>query len=225
MFRVGLGQALDEMGPNHLTEFADALEIEGYPKKDEGRFPMWESIGKFRNAMTGFLQGKDHAFIGGVAVRSYAARTVPTGDYDVLIDPKHLKEFTSFLEGEGAKLVGTAEDTYSFRVVPLQFDFDLRVARSTLDREALAQAKTARYGDKKLRIVTPEYLAAMKVKAYSERKHSAKGKLDASDVLGLLDVGATASEKIREVLEKHRPDLTSDLHEITASKGGKGEEP
>lgn len=217
LFRVGLGQALDEMGPNPLTEFADGLEIEGHPKPPGGHFPMWESIGRFRDALTEFLQGKDHAFIGGVAARSYAARGVPTKDFDVLVDVRHLKEFTSFLEADGARLAGTVEDTYAFRIPSLGFDFDVRVARSGLDQEALSKAKGASYAGRKLRIVAPEHLAAMKVKAYSERKDSDKGRLDASDIRGLLAVGATTEEAIRAVLEKHRPDLLPELDEVLSS--------
>jgi hypothetical protein len=212
--RVGLGQALDEMGPNALTEFADGLEIEGHPKPPGGHFPMWESIGEFRDALTGFLQGKDHAFIGGVAARSYAARGVPTRDFVVLIDARHLKEFTSFLEREGAKFAGTVEDTYAFRIPSLGFDIDVRVARSPLDREALSKAKGASYAGRKLRIVSPHHLAAMKVKAYSERKDSDKGRLDASDIRGLLAVGATTEEGIRSLLKTHRPDLLPELDEV-----------
>ncbi len=167
---------------------------------------MWDSIGQFRDDVTSFLQAKDHAFVGGVAVRSYAARSVPTKDYDVMIDPHHLQEFTRFLEGKGAKLMGTVEATYSFRIVPLEFDFDLRIAQSSLDREALSNGKTATYAGKKLGIVAPEVLAAMKVKAYSERKNTDEGKQDASDVRGLVKVGATTRERIRVLHEKHRPD-------------------
>ena len=166
---AGLEEVLSEMGPNHATEFADALDIEGYRKPEEGYFPLWQPIGKFREALVGFLEDKAHAFIGGIAARSYGAREAPTQDYDVMIDSGHLKEMTAFLEKQGAVLKGTVEDTYMFRVEPLKFDFDVRVARSTMDREALARAKGATFGGRKLRIVTPEYLAAMKVKACDER--------------------------------------------------------
>jgi len=215
---LGLDEALSEMGPNHATEFADALEIEGFPKPKGGHFPLWESIGRFREALTDFLAGKDHAFIGGVAVRSYGAREAPTKDYDVMVDSRHLKEITSFLEGQGAALKGTVEDTYQFRVEHLKFDFDVRVATSPLDREALAAAKGATFSGRKLRIVQSDHLAAMKVKAYSERKGSVKGQLDASDVRGLIGVGATTEDAVRGALKKHRPDLLAELDEILASE-------
>src|SRR5437867_1339931 len=93
-----LNMALTEMGPNHLTDFADALRIEGFRKpRKKGIYLVWESIGAFRTALVDFLQGKAHAFIGGVAARSYKAREVPTVDYDVMIARKHLKEITAFL--------------------------------------------------------------------------------------------------------------------------------
>jgi len=202
------------MGPNHATEFADALEIEGYPKPKGGYYPVWESIGKFREALVDFLAGKEHAFIGGLAVRSYGAREGPTKDYDVMVDAAHLKELTEFLDREGAALKGTVADTYQFRVDALKFDFDLRVARSALDREALNMAKGATFGGRRLRIVTPEHLAAMKVKAYSERKESEKGRTDAADVRGLIEAARTTEEAVRKILEKHRPDLVPELEEI-----------
>lgn len=210
----GLDGALDEMGPNHLTGFADLLEIEGHPKPHGGHFPMWESIGKFRDAFTESLVAKDHAFIGGVAVRSYGARETPTKDYDVMVDPKHLREITAFLEAQGAELKDSVEDTYHFRVETLKLDFDLRVARSPMDREALSKAKGATYAGRKLRIVTPDYLAAMKVKAFSERKGSEKGRLDAADVRGLVEVGATTEDAVRDILKRHRPDLLPELDGI-----------
>jgi len=211
---VGLEEALSEMGPNHATDFADGLEIEGYRRPEKGFFPLWESIGKFREALVDFLKDTTHAFIGGIAVRSYGAREAPTMDYDVMVDSGQLKALTTFLEKQGAVLKSTAEDIYMFRVEPLKFDFDLRVAKSPMDREALASTKGAGFEGRKLRIVTPDYLAAMKVKAYSERKESEKGRLDASDVRGLIEIGATDRKAVESILKKHRPDLLPELEEI-----------
>lgn len=214
---VGLEEALSEMGPNHATEFADALVIEGHPKPEKGHFPLWESIGKFREALVDFLEGTTHAIIGGVAVRSYGAREGPTKDYDVMVDSGHLKAMTAFLVAQGAVLNSSVEDTYMFRVEALGFDFDVRVATSPMDREALAASAGGTFEGRKLRIVTPDYLAAMKVKAFSERKDSEKGMLDAADVRGLVRVGKTDRKAIESILRKHRPDLLPELAEILGS--------
>lgn len=56
--------------------------------------------------------------------------------------------------------------------------------------------------------------AAMKVKAYSERKGQPEGDQDKKDVQGLVCVGSTSPEAIREILKRHRPDLASNLDKI-----------
>lgn len=212
---VGLDGALSEMGPNHLTEFADALVIEGVRKPGKEFYEMWDARGVFRGALADFLSGVNHAFIGGVASRSYGARLGPTQDYDVMIDREHLKGMTAFLEKRGATLKSTVEDTYQFRVASLKFDVDVRVARSSLDREALAKAKGASYEGRKLRIVRAEHLAAMKAKSYSERREIIpQGPLDAEDIRGLIAVGKTTASAVRAVLRRHRPDLLPVLEEI-----------
>ncbi len=203
----GLAQALAEMGPNELTELADELQIDGFERPSGGFFPMWQTIGAFRDDLVQFLSGKRQAFIGGVAVRSYGAREGPTFDYDILIASEHLQEVHSFLEKSGATLKGTIEDTYLYRVTSLAFDVDVRVARSDLDRAALAGAKTATYRGVRLGIVAPVHLACMKVKAFSERAETDKGRMDRLDVLGLLRTGATTAEAVRGGLLAHRPDL------------------
>lgn len=207
----GLAQALAEMGPNELTELADGLQIEGFDRPSGGFFPMWQSIGAFRDDLVHFLSGKRHTFIGGVAARSYGAREGPTFDYDIMIAPELLQEVNAFLEKNGAVLKGTVEDTYLYRVTSLSFDVDVRVARSGLDWAALDAAKTATYGATRLGIVTPVHLAAMKVKAFSERASTEKGRMDRLEVLGLLRTGATMEAGIREVLDAHRPDLLATL--------------
>lgn len=210
----GLETALWEAGPNPITDFADELQFEGKRKMPTGNFEQWQAIGKFRDALTAYLEGKNTAFIGGVAVRSYGGRTTPTIDFDVLIEPKLLNGITHLVEKEGGRLMGTVENTYSFHIKRAGFDLDIRVAKGPLDEAALAGAKSARFQGRKLKIVLPEYLTAMKVKAYSERKRDAQGKVDRSDVRGMLSVGATTEAEVRKILQKLRPDLLSEFAEI-----------
>jgi len=57
----------------------------------------------------------------------------------------------------------------------------------------------------------------MKVKDCSERKHDPQGKVDRSDVRGLLRVGAATEHEVRQMLKKVRPDLLSELDEILST--------
>lgn len=210
---VGLDQALMEAGPNPVTEFADALQFEGKPSMPPKERAEWEALGRFRDDLTTFMEGKSAAFIGGVAVRSYGGRTTATLDFDVLIDASLLKEFTAFIERQGGELGSTVESTYSFFIRPCALDVDLRVATSPLDVEALSTAQTTRYQDRRLLLVSATPLAAMKLKAYSERKAFDAGQQDRRDVLGLLRE-ATSEAALRDLLTRHRPDLLSELDEI-----------
>jgi hypothetical protein len=211
---VGLEQALWEAGPNPVTDFADALEFEGRHQMPPDEKKQWDALGRFRDALTEFLVGKDAAFIGGVAVRSYGGRRTATVDFDFLVAPALLKEVTSFLGGQGGLLKSTVESTYSFHVEPCRLDVDVRLAESALDKEALKTAGDSRFKGRKLRIVRPEFLPTMKVKAYSERKGQPEGDQDRKDVQGLVGVGSTSPEAIREILKRHRPDLAAELDEI-----------
>jgi len=220
---VGLEEALWESGPNPLTEFADALQFEGKPMMPPDVQARWEDLGRFREALTAFLSGKNSvAFIGGVAVRSYGGilrmPLRPTGDFDLLVDDALLKELTKFLETQGAVLDSTDEDTYFFYIKALSFHLDVTTARTPFMEECLATAKGAKFQERKLRIVTPTALVAMKVKAFSERRNPAKKEIDRKDVCGLLEAGATTEEAVREFLAKHRPDLLPTLAEILAGK-------
>lgn len=217
---MGLAEALSEMGPNHATEFADALAIEGVEKPIDGVHRVTESLGRFRDALVDFLQVKAHAFAGGVAVRSYGARVTPTNDYDFLIDPAQLSDVMAFMEGQRAVLQGVSEDTFLFtlKFETLIFHVDVLAARSPLHREVLEKAKAAFYAGRKLRIATPDCLAAMKVKAYHERLDEDKRRTDRADVVGLLTTRQASESGIRDILKRHRPDLLPVLDEILASK-------
>lgn len=215
---VGLEQALWESGPNPMTDFADGLEFEGKPMMSPEAQARWEGLGRFRDALAAFLSGKDAAFIGGVAVRSYAGKfrmpLRPTGDFDLLVSEGFLKELTAYLEKQGAVLDSTDEDCYFFYVQPLKFHLDVMTARSPLMKEALATATGANFQGHALKLVTPQVLVAMKVKAHSERRNAAKKAIDRSDVLGLIQSGAASEEEVRKVLARVSPDLLSEFDAI-----------
>jgi len=213
----GLEVALWEAGPNPVTDFADALQFEGKPKMASDKQEKWEGLGGFRDSLTKFMEGKNIAFIGGVAVRSYGGRTAATLDFDVLVEPKLLQGTTKFLEGQGGILMGSSEHTYHFNLKRLDLNLDVRVAKSPLDEAALAGAKLATFQERKLKIVLAKALTAMKVKAYSERKHEPQGLTDRDDVRGLLKVGAATEPEVRQVLKKYRPDLLAELDEILSA--------
>jgi len=211
---VGLEEALWESGPNPLTEFADALEFEGKNQMPPEESARWEAMGHFREALTKFLANKNVAFIGGVAVRSYGGRLGPTQDYDILLDPTLLQETVAFLGTQGGQLEASVEDPFIFHIPTPDMKLDLRVARSPLDLEALFTAQPARFQGRPLKLVRPAPLAAMKLKAYSERKQLPKGRLDREDIRGLIACGATTEEEIRATLLRHRPDLLPELEEV-----------
>jgi hypothetical protein len=209
----GFAQALDEMGPNHLTEFADELEVEGYPKPQKGHFPMWEEFGAFRERLADFMVGKDLAFAGGVAVRTYGARRGPTEDYDILAGRAHYKDLWKFLEGEGFQYVGSVESTDLMKQRDLGFELDILIADNPLYQEAMAGARSARWRGRTLKLVDPDHLAAMKVKAYAERRDDEKKAQDRRDVVSLLSKEADA-ERVREVLARLLPKLLPAFDEI-----------
>ena len=213
---VGLDQALWEAGPNPVTDFADALEFEGKPELPAKARAEWEALRRFRDDLTKFLIRRNAAFIGGVAVRSFGGRVTATIEYEVLVQERLLKPITSFLESQGATLKSTVEDTYTFRVTPCAIDFDVRVARNPLDREALAKAKRASFQRRPLKVVRPAWLAAMKIKAYAGRKGTKKGNQDREDFLGLIDSGSTTLDEVKVVLGRHWPDFLDLLHTILA---------
>lgn len=217
--------ALDEMGPNHLTEFADSLaatlDDQAACRLDRGFSMITESLGRFREALVDFLQARRHAFAGGVAVRTYRARVGPTEDYDFLIDPVHMPEFMDFMEKQGAILQGTSDDTFFFSLKydTHAFHVDVMEARSPLCKEALDAATPVSYQGRRLRLVTADHLAAMKVKAYQERRDAVKRRTDRADVLGLLATGKGTADKVRDILNRRRPDLLPVLEEILGGAG------
>ena len=200
-----------------MTDFADALQFEGKPEMPADKQKRWEALGRFRDDLTKFIERKNAAFIGGVAVRSYGGRTAATVDFDVLVVPKLFQGMKRFLEGNGATLSGTVENAFSFNLKGLDLDVEVRIAKGPLDEAALGGAKPAKFQGRKLKIVLAKALTAMKVKAYSERKNHPQGKVDRDDVRGLLRVGATTELEVRQMLKKYRPDLLSELEEILST--------
>ncbi len=218
----GLESTLASMGPNELTDFALALEIEGVEKPDDSSRAL-EARGGLRRALTSFLPEKNHAFIGGIAALSYGARVGMTEDYDLLIGRDLLKDLTRLLEAQGAELMRTEPDIYFFHIKAAKLWIDVIVATSSLEIEALASVKTARYEGRRLRIVSPPHRAAMRVKAYAERPRRPapfggppKIELDRQDILGLLRRKMIDPAAVRDVLRKHQPDLVPVFEGILA---------
>ena len=77
---------------------------------------------------------------------------------------------------------------------------------------------TRRFKKWMLHVVQPDFLAAMKVKAYSERADTQKGEQDRRDVQRLV-AGPTTEATVRSILERHRPDLLEILDEILRTPG------
>ena len=120
-----------------------------------------------------------------------------------------------FLADEGAEVAGSIEETYLYTFPWVKPDLDVRLARSPLHREALASVAEKPAGrGKKLNVVEPDHLVAMKVKAYSERKKLPKGEQDRKDIVQLIRQKLANEGTVRAILAKHRPDLAPELDEI-----------
>ncbi len=185
-----------EMSHNAVIELADRVAERPTREGDAG---------PFLERFAAFLQGETFALIGGVAVRAYL-RDRPTMDLDVMIDEAHWDAMRRFLHQENADSTATVEDTYCYNIPGTELLLDVRLARSPLDRDALAHFVVGRYKRWQLRVVQPNHLVAMKVKAYAERKGTRKGRRDRDDILDLLGDRASA-EVVRDLLLAHRPDL------------------
>ncbi len=202
-----LERTLLEMSRNPLIELADNLARDAdIRSKEEG------DAGPFLEALAEFLQGRQFAIIGGVAVRSYV-RDRPTLDFDLMISDAEWPDLVRFLSEHGAESAGSVEDTFLYTFGDFKLDLDIRIARSDLDREALGAVVTRRFKKWILRVVKPDHLAAMKLKAHSERKGTRKGDRDRNDVLDLL-AGHASEAALRELLGRHRPDLIAVLEEV-----------
>src|SRR5262245_48332870 len=88
---------------------------------------------------------------------------------------------------------------------------DVRLAKSPLDQEALLNYVERPFKRWKLRVVKPDSLVAMKLKAYSERRGSPQGDQDRRDVLHLVSGKHATDKRARSILKKHRPELISVL--------------
>ncbi len=185
-----------EMSQNAVIDLADRVAERPSREGDAG---------PFLERFAAFLQGKRFALIGGVAVRAYL-RDRPTMDLDVMIDEAHWDAIRRFLHEERAESNATVENTYCYNIPGTELLLDVRLARSLLDREALAHFVAGRYKRWQLRVVQPNHLVAMKVKAYADRKGTRKGRRDRDDILDLLADRASA-DAVRQILLTHRPDL------------------
>lgn len=202
-----LERTLLEMSRNPLVQLADDLAGDaGARYGEEG------DAGPFLDRLAEFLQGKDAAISGGVAVRAFV-RERPTLDLDVMIDERHWSDMVRFLADQGAQSTGCIESTFMYAFADFRLDLDVRVAKTGLDREALQATLPRRFKKWKLQVVQPDFLAAMKVKAFAERSETAKGDQDRRDVQRLV-AGPTTEPAVRAILARHRPDLLATLEEI-----------
>ncbi len=205
-------RTLLEMSRNPLIELADDLAGDSDVRlREEG------DAGPFIERLAEFLQGKDSAILGGVAVRSYV-RGRPTLDLDVMIDARHWQDMVRFLAEQGAQSTGCIENTFMYAFADFKLDLDVRIARTDLDREALQAVLTRRFKRWMLRVVQADFLAAMKVKACSERAGTEKGDQDRRDVQRLV-AGPTSEPAVRSILQRHRPDLLATLDGILQASG------
>ena len=204
--------SLIEISRNPLVELADELSGEAdVRKKDEG------DAGPFIGHLAEFLQDKEHALIGGLGVRAYV-RERPTFDFDVMISPGHWTEMRKFLSRHGAEASGSVEQTYMYSFPDFKMGLDVRLAKSPLDQEAIQNTIARPFKKWKLQVVKADYLAAMKVKAYSERKEQPQGEQDKRDVLRLLAGKHARTSAVQSILKKHRPDLLPELEEILKAR-------
>ena len=87
------------------------------------------------------------------------------------------------------------------------------MADNPLYQEALSGAAGTTWRGKTLKMVGRDHLAAMKVKAYAERKDPGKRETDRRDVLGAVAKG-TDPETLREILKRTAPQFLPALEEI-----------
>ncbi|MBI4612698.1 MAG: hypothetical protein HY720_03725 [Planctomycetes bacterium] len=205
-----LEASLIEMTRHPLLVLADELSGEAQMRREDEGDP-----GPFIERLVDFLQGRGHAIIGGLAVRAYV-RIRPTNDFDVMMSPENWDAIRSFLAAEDAECSSSVEETYLYTFRSFKLDLDVRLARSPLDRAALDHTEARAYRGRTLAVVEANYLAAMKVKAYSERKELPKGEQDSKDVRRLIRANKADEKAVRAILARHRPDLLPELGEILA---------
>lgn len=203
-----LERSIVEMTYNPLVELADQLSGEAEVRKmEEG------DAGPFLGRLIEFLGGVEHAVSGGLAMRTYL-RERPTLDFDVLVSGAAWEAVKDFAGRENLDLISTAEDIYSYRIPGTKMEFDVLVARSPLWKDALAATIERTVFKKPVRVLKPDFLAAMKVNAYSERKGLPGGEADKQDIRRLIEKGLADEDALRDILRRHRPDLLPELDEV-----------
>lgn len=211
-----LERSIEEMSYHPLLALADELSGEADVRRREEGDP-----GPFLERLIAFLQGIEHAISGGLALRTYL-RERPTLDFDVLVSESAWERVQAFVSREGLTPLSAAQDIYSFGVPGTRMGFDVLVARSPLWKASLVDTVDRRVFGKTVRVLKPNFLAAMKVKSYSERKELPAGEADKNDVRRLVEKGLAIPDAVREILRRHRPDLLAELDEILGSRPGAG---
>ena len=108
------------------------------------------------------VDGRGCALAGALAVRAYV-RLRPTFDADFLVDRADLKALVKHLEARGFTTEATPGEIGDITTLRHgRFAVDLIVPKVRLAREALKKAELHDVGDRKVRVVSREYLAAIK---------------------------------------------------------------
>lgn len=205
-----LARALTEMGRTPLLDLADEMSEESDRRRLEEGDPA-----TFIEQFADFLQKRKHAFIGGIAVRTYL-RQRPTDDLDVMVDASAWDDARRFVSSEHGESVGQVGETTTYEFPDFTMEVDIRVARSPLDIEALDGAVERPFKGRRLKVVHPNHLVAMKVRAFSERKQQPGGDQDRKDVRRLFTAALASEASVRDILERLRPDLVPELNELLA---------
>lgn len=108
------------------------------------------------------VEGRPCALAGALAVRAYV-RLRPTFDADFLVERTHLKPLVKLLEARGFTVEATPGEIGDITTLRSgRFAVDFIVPKIRLAREALKHADLHDVGDRKVRVVSREYLAAVK---------------------------------------------------------------
>lgn len=144
----------------------------------------------------------DHALIGGVALSAYGIiRT--TIDLDILTHYEYKQTIVKFLESLGYETLSSST-AFSSHEHPLpgmgRIDF-LYVSDRTAERILKEARKKTVFEDKKIKVVKPEHLIALKlyaVKCNPDRRHK-----EWEDIRNLLKLSRLNLEEVQEYFQKY----------------------
>jgi hypothetical protein len=152
------------------------------------------------------VQEKDYALAGALAVRAYV-RLRPTLDANLFVGSGALKDLVRALEAQGFQAGGTPGLIGDITTLTRgAFEVDFIVPRIRLAADALTTATDHPLGDRKVRVVGREHLAA--VKFYVGLKLGGReADKHLQDARALVEAGADKA-RVRELLRAEDPALT-----------------